>query len=115
MKKLPTFTLILACGFLSASAALADDLTISDIMKKAHKEGLLKRVQPGDASAEDRQQLLEFYQALAKLKPPKGDQSGWDERTAAMIGAAQAAVDGDVSKLKSAVNCRDCHNYHRPD
>lgn len=89
------------------------ELTISEIMQKAHKGGLLKRVQAPEASDEDKKQLLEFYTALQKLDPPKGDKSEWAERTQKMVDAAKSAVDGDASKLKRAVNCRDCHNYHK--
>ncbi|MFT5470123.1 MAG: hypothetical protein ACI8UO_005247 [Verrucomicrobiales bacterium] len=91
-----------------------DDLTISSIMKSAHKGGLLKRVTGGSATDEDKQQLLDFYEALAEIKPPMGDSREWAERTTAMIDAAKSAVGGDTSKLKRAVNCRDCHTYHKP-
>lgn len=115
MKRLTTILALFSLasiGFLAAEKT--DDLSISDIMKAAHKGGLLKRVQAPDASEKDKKQLLEFYQALAKLDPPQGSKSDWDERTAKIIEAAQSAVEGDPSKLKRAVNCRDCHNYHKP-
>ena len=105
---------LIALTVLPFALAQAEDLTISDIMKKAHKGGLLKRVQAPDASDADKKQLLEFYEALAKLDPPKGDKSEWAERTKAMVDAAALAVDDDKSKLKRAVNCRDCHTYHKP-
>ena len=115
MKFLTTFLAIFSLtsiGFLSAEKA--EELTISDIMKAAHKGGLLKRVQAPSASDEDKKQLLEFYETLATLDPPMGSKTEWAERTAAMIEAAKLAVDGDSSKLKRAVNCRDCHTYHKP-
>ena len=100
--------------FLLPAANAAEDLTISDIMKEAHKEGMLKRITRGPAAEGDQERLLELYTLLATKSPPQGDKSDWDERTAAMVDAAKAAVAGDTSKLKRAVNCRDCHNYHKP-
>ena len=43
----------------------------------------------GEASAEEKKQLVELYEALAANKPPKGDEASWKEKTAALVAAAK--------------------------
>lgn len=109
---LKTLAVLLALPLATVSSA-ESELTIIEIMEEAHKGGLLKRVQVPTASEKDKARLLELYKALKDLTPPAGDKSDWAERTQKMIAAATLAKDGDPSKLKRAVNCRDCHTYHK--
>jgi ABC-type Fe3+-hydroxamate transport system substrate-binding protein len=94
-------------------------ITIKDVMKEAHKKpkDLLKKVVVGgDATAEDKNRLLELYKALAANTPPKGDAASWKEKTDLLVNAAQAVVDGKegaADQLNKAANCMGCHDLHK--
>jgi hypothetical protein len=111
--------MLAAVGGAIAVSQDKEEVTIKDVMKKAHAGGgksLLSRVQSGKASDDDKKMLLELYQALAKNKPPKGDEEGFKKRAEALVDAAQAAVDGkkDAGKqLKKAADCKGCHSNHK--
>ncbi len=106
---------VVSLGISAAEKADAK-YTIKQVMAKAHKEKLLNKVAEGNASAEEKQQLLESYAALGDNEPPKGDAASWKEKTDALVAAAKAAVDGDAeaaAKLKAASNCAACHKAHK--
>jgi hypothetical protein len=86
--------------------------TIKEVMTKAHKDGLLKKVSTGKGEGDDAKMLLELYTALAANKPPKGDEKAWKERTASIVEAAKGFVDGkgDAKKLGMATMCKSCHD-----
>ena len=94
---------------------------IEEIMEKAHKppkNSLFVQVKSGKASAEQKKQLLELYQELAKNKPPKGDLKDWQKRTGAMVKAAQDVVggkEGATQELTKAAQCAACHKLHKED
>jgi hypothetical protein len=90
---------------------------IKDVMQKAHKDGLLKKVASGKADDSEKKDLLALYEDLSKNDPPKGDKSDWEKRTKAMVGAAKDVVDGKKGaeqKLGKTVNCMGCHQMHKP-
>jgi hypothetical protein len=90
--------------------------TIKKVMKQAHKDGLTEKVALGNASDEEKKQLHEMYEALTKLKPPKGSDESWEDKTTKLVDAAQAAIDGEQDagkKLTAASNCKSCHNEHK--
>lgn len=95
-----------------------EKVTIKQVMQKAHKAGLLKDlVVKGDATDEQKAELLKLYKGLAANKPPKGDAESWKTKTKALVDAAQAAVDGKdnaVQLLTKASNCKACHDAHKP-
>ena len=91
-----------------------------EVMKQAHKGdvSLYKKVEKGTSTAADHAKLVELYKALAANKPPKGDQKSWDEKTAALVKAAEGLQKGDANakaQLKAAANCKGCHTAHKPD
>jgi cytochrome c553 len=94
---------------------------IEEIMEKAHKppkNSLFIQVKSGKANAEQKQQLLELYQELAKNKPPKGDIKDWQRRTKALVKAAKDVVDGKegaTQELAKAAQCGACHKAHKGD
>ena len=91
--------------------------TIKEVMEKAHKEGLLKKVAGGDASAEEKAQLLDLYVSMAECEPPRGDAAAYHKlATDAVMGAARVVVgrEGAEGQLQRAVNCQNCHQAHRP-
>ncbi len=90
--------------------------TIKEVMKKAHKDGLLKKVASGKADEAEKKELAELYTALGKNKPPKGEGKEWDEKTEALIKAAKAMVEGKAGAdkdLMKASNCMNCHSAHK--
>ena len=102
-------------------AGAADDekpkYTIKEVMKKAHKDGLLKKISEGGGTKADAEELLDLYKAMGKNKPPKGEKGSWEEKTKALVDAAQKVVDdkpGARDELKKAANCAECHKAHKP-
>jgi hypothetical protein len=90
--------------------------SISEVMLKAHKGGLLNKVAAGKGDKADAEKLLDFYIALAKNKPPEGDAESWKKFTDGLVAAAKVAVKGgpDAGKrLKKAANCSACHKIHK--
>ncbi len=91
-----------------------------EVMKQAHKGdvSLYKKVEKGTSTAADHAKLVELYKALAANKPPKGDQKSWDEKTTALVKAAEGLQKGTPNakaQLKTAANCKACHTAHKPD
>lgn len=89
---------------------------IKDVMQKAHKDGLLKKVVSGKGDDADKKDLLALYEDLAKNEPPKGDKAAWAKKTKPIVTAAKEVADGKKSekKLQTAVNCMACHKEHKP-
>jgi hypothetical protein len=107
--------LALCLGIPRAGEKKEPKYTIKEVMKKAHKDGLWKKVASGDAGKEDREELAELYVALSENKPPKGDEKDWKKKTSAMVKASKAAVKNaeDGKKLTKIVNCGACHKAHK--
>ena len=90
---------------------------IKEVMKIAMKEGLNKKVAGGKATDEEKKQLLELYESLAKNEPPKGEKDSWKEKTGALVDAAKGVVEGTEGsdkELAKAANCGACHKEHKP-
>lgn len=91
---------------------------IKGLMEKFHKgndtpltRALAKKSNPDELKA-----LLAGYQAMAKLKPKKGDEASWKAKNAALIAAAELVVKGDekgIAALKAASDCKGCHSVHK--
>ena len=91
--------------------------TIKEVMKQAHKDGLLKKVTAGDASAEQQRELLDLYISLVENTPPMGEMDSWHRLAGgAALAAAKVVVgrDGAIVELKEATNCKACHSAHKP-
>jgi len=91
--------------------------TIKKVMQQGMKGGLCKKVASGQASDAEKASLLAMFKALSAAQPPKGDADSWSTKTAALVGAAQAAVDGNAAagaSLRKAANCKACHAAHKP-
>jgi hypothetical protein len=119
MKKWIAGCVVLAVALGSAASLRAEDeVTIKDVMKKAHqgKPSLLQKATGPKATDEDKKMLLELYQALGKNKPPKGDEDAWKKRTDAIVAAAKdlvAGAKGAGPKLSKAAACGACHGAHK--
>ncbi|MCI0459499.1 MAG: hypothetical protein L0Z62_21320 [Gemmataceae bacterium] len=86
--------------------------TISEVMLKAQKSGLWKKVATGNGDADEKKQLVEYYTALAQHKPPAGDEAAWKKQTATMLKFAKSIAEGDEKAgklLQKTVSCTKCH------
>jgi hypothetical protein len=73
-------------------------------------------VQDGTASKEEKEKLLGLYISLYENKPPKGDPSSWNDKSAALIVASAKVLlgqEGGTEALKAASNCGACHKAHK--
>jgi len=119
MRKLIVAGVVLAFGWLAVSLFAADDAPkykIKDVMKTCMKGGLCGKVAKGEASADEKKQLVEYFTSLAANKPPKGEEESWKAKTGALLEAAKAAAEGKEGagdKLKAAANCMECHKAHK--
>jgi hypothetical protein len=89
--------------------------TIKEVMKEAHKDGLMKKIASGKGEKDDKDKLVELYTDLSKNKPPKGEADDWKTKTTAMVKAAKAVADGsgEGKALTKAANCKACHDLHK--
>ena len=91
---------------------------ISDVMQKAMKGGLTKKVAAGKATQEEKDQLVEMFVALHANTPPKGERTAWDKVTSSLVDAAKGAAKGDEKAGKSLAklaNCANCHKEFKGD
>jgi hypothetical protein len=91
-------------------------LTIDDIMRYTMTRHLVKKVAKKQATPKEQQRLVELFKTLAKLEPPKGSPESWEEKTTALVVAAEEIAAGKPSHqaLMKAANCAACHKAHRP-
>ena len=92
--------------------------TIKEVMKIAHGKdsNLLKKVIQGEASADEKKQLLDLYISLVEGKPSKGDMDSWHTLAGgAALAAAKVVVgrEGALKELETATNCKACHSVHK--
>ena len=123
MRRLSLLSLICFVASVTLTARAGEyvaeaEVTIKDVMNQAHKKPkeLLKKAATGRATDAEKAELLELYKAMAAATPPKGDKTEWQERTDAMVSAAQAAIDGKPDAgtlLTKAANCAACHSAHK--
>lgn len=107
------FTLV---GVAGAALADKDEDTIKKVMKVAMKGGLCKSVATGKASPDEAKELVGLFKELAAAKPEKGEASSWKAKTTALVTAAENAAGGKAgagAQLKSAANCKACHDLHK--
>jgi hypothetical protein len=90
--------------------------SIKEVMKLAHKDGLLKKVLEGKAEKADKELLLSLYIDMFEGEPKKGDAGEWKERAGgATLAAAKVALGrpGALAELKKASDCGSCHKAHK--
>lgn len=114
----PILTALLTLGLLGLSLQSYGQekekpkYTIKEVMNRAHKGGLVKKVVDGKANKQEKDELLALYVALNQNKPPKGDPKKWDEMTMAIVNATKdflAGKEGAKQELIKAVRCAQCH------
>lgn len=90
--------------------------SIKDVMKKAHKDGLLKKILDGKGEDADKKMLLNLYIDMLESKPAKGEQAEWLMLAGKSVVAAGKVVvgrDGSIEELKTATNCKACHDVFK--
>ena len=123
MRKVMLIVTVCLLGSIAVAATAANNTVAAkpkhatkDVMKKALKGPLVKKVISGGASAEEKLALLDMMVSLAENKPKKGDAASWEAKTNALINAAaRAAVgrEGAAAALTKAQNCKACHSKHK--
>jgi len=118
---------VVACGL--AHTAIAQEAEeakpkheIKQVMRGAHvapegAKSLRDRVLAGEASQEEKHQLLDFYISLAENKPPRGELADFQKKTRAVVLAAAKIVvgrEGAANELRKATTCGACHQDHKP-
>lgn len=92
--------------------------TIKEVMKIAHGKdsNLLQKVIKGEASDEEKKQLLDVYISMVEGKPSKGEMGSWHTLAGgAAMAAAKVVVgrEGAIQELETATNCKACHSVHK--
>ena len=104
---------------LTMTSGAQEKVTIKEVMKAAMKGGLAKKVANGEATDEEKKKLAAMFVALHENKPPKGEQGSWDEKTKALVDAANDVLVGKASgneklkELTAGANCMACHSAHK--
>jgi hypothetical protein len=101
-------------GVTKADEKKEEEWTIKKVMKFAHdkENGVLDKAKDGSISDEDKKKLVSAYEALATLKPAKGDIDDWKKLTTPIAAAAKAYGEGKdekAAKLAKTLKCMDCH------
>lgn len=112
MKRLVSIAVVALVAGWTLSLVSADDekpKTIKEVMK-LHKDKLNEKFAKGEASKEEKQKLLDGYEAMVKLKPPKGDEADFKKKAEALV---KAVKDDDKEAYKKAVMCGACHSAHK--
>lgn len=103
---------VLGSGAMAVHNVLAAK-TVKEVMKIAHKDGLLKTVLAGTAKDEEKKQLLDLYIDMFEGEPKKGDKDEWKMQAgAATLSAAKVVVgrEGALEELKKTSDCKSCHD-----
>jgi hypothetical protein len=97
--------------------------TIKEVMKGAHMppegggKSLRERVIAGDASDDEKRELLDFYISLLENDPPRGEPEAFHQKAGAVALAAAKIVvgrEGADQELTRATVCAACHRDHKP-
>jgi hypothetical protein len=119
-----TMGLAAGLGMFQAADDAKPKYTIEEVMEKAHKpakSSLFVKVKSGKASAEQKKQLLELYEEMAKNPAPKsekGNPADWKKRTGALVKAAKDVIadkEGAKQELAKAATCGKCHSVYKSD
>lgn len=105
----------------SSTGAPKPKYTIKQVMKEAIKghSALVKKACKGTATPEEVAKMIEYFRAMAECTPPKGDLDSWKQKSGALLEAALKVQKAPQDKaaslaLEHAVECRQCHNPHKP-
>lgn len=123
MKKssiLLTLALLAVTGFAFKAMAEGDkkESPIGQVMKDHFKgdTSTIKKAAKGEASKEEIAKLVAALKVLQSEKASKGEASSWKEKTDALVLAGEKLEKGEAGAgeaLKTAANCKACHDVHR--
>jgi hypothetical protein len=75
------------------------------------------RVRDGKGTQDEIATLLRFYKFMAKQTPPEGSATDWKAKTDSLVAAVEKLQKGDAGapeEYKKALNCKACHDSHKP-
>jgi hypothetical protein len=118
MRKTLVASVVIVCGWavMTMTSGAQEKASIKEVMKVAMKGGLCAKVAKGEANEEEKKKLAGLFAALHENKPPKGEPGSWDEKTKALVAAANdvlAGKEGSGPALQKAANCMACHSAHK--
>jgi hypothetical protein len=118
MKSLRSKLVFSAILAVAATAVYAVESKIGGVMKTVMKgdTSTYKTVCLGQGTDADARKLADCLKGLAGTKPPKGDSASWNQKTTALIKAAEdvaAKKPGALTALQKAGNCKSCHSVHK--
>ena len=109
--------LVCAAGAYAVQSEEGEQKSIKQVMKAAMgKQGLVEKLKKGDASDEEKIELLGLFIDMYENEPPKGKPESWRELSGkALLVAAKAAAGREVSEqeIMEGCNCMDCHKAHK--
>ncbi len=117
--------LCISLGMARAAEEAKPPKTIKEIMKIAHKDKdkeskktMVEIASEGKASEKQLKALVDYYKTMTDLKPKKGEESSWKEKSAALLKATEALAKEPTKKeaiadFKKANNCKACHTPHK--
>jgi hypothetical protein len=111
----------------AATSASAADADISEVMKKSFGKGGYKanitnavKGSKWEDAAKLAKEWNELAPALAKNKPPKGNDTSWQKFCGGCVEATKGVLAGTekkdadaVNKAMRTINCMNCHNRHK--
>jgi hypothetical protein len=111
MKRLVGFSIAalvvgVSVSLLPAAEEAKPKYTIKEVMKFQKDDKLVDKFKKGEISKEEKQKLLDGYEAMALHKPPKGDEKEWKEKCEAVV---KAIKGDDKDAFGKAVDCGGCH------
>lgn len=105
-------------GAMYATAPAKDDpASIEEVMEKAMKNNLGKKVASGKADDKEKMEFLSLMIDLVDNEPPQGDATEWKMMSGKlMMDAARMVVgkEGAGEKLAESMNCKACHDIFKP-
>ena len=116
-------TLALAIGAGSALKSFAaeekkKETDIGKVMKRHFKGDTsdMKKAVKGELNKDQTAALLAAVKTLGPMKPSKGEDASWKEKTGALVTALEKLEKGQADAgagVKKAANCKSCHNAHK--
>jgi hypothetical protein len=104
-------------GFAAAwNPTPAPKSTIKEVMKIAHKDGLLKKIVDGQGTDDDKNKLLDLYIDMLEGEPAKGEKTAWQFAAGATVVSAAKVVlgrEGAVEELTKTTDCKACHSVFK--
>ena len=118
---LGVITIMLGFGFAHTdetdkTVVKKDEHSIKEVMEQAMKGGLMRKVMGGNASIEEKMQVLDLFISLSESEAPKGDEEEWNEWTQKILTTyAKVLVDREDAgaALRTVTNCKSCHDKYK--